>query len=325
MLPRGAPAHCADRGAGRRCRRRRCRCRCGGWFPPAACSASYALARRAGFFAGAASLGGGAAARTTSRSGSRISTVRTSRFKMLLVRSSAARRAHASPTLSSGSSTSIALSIRRFQRRASTRTAALTRPTRSGSPASMRGAPRRGRRIVATTLGSRAKPAQILDRITAPRGRSTPACRRAAIPQAVTLDEGTKIVRQRRSIAAERTQGSSPAAPSPGRTNRQDRRCRAARESGHDRRRVGGLAASTSILPTTSRASRLPRAPGRPPRRESLPGRQPAQHKHAITPAVSTISIATSRSGAAPAQAGGAADAGAAPAARLPLARSWAP
>src|SRR5271170_5532869 len=68
------------------------------------------------FFTGA-SLGGAAAARSTRRSGSRISTVRTSRCNRLFARSSAASRVHASPGSVSGNSTSIALSIRRFQRR----------------------------------------------------------------------------------------------------------------------------------------------------------------------------------------------------------------
>src|SRR5229473_6293477 len=71
------------------------------------------------FFAGAVSPGAAPAGRSTSGSGSRISTLRISRCSSLFARSCAASRAQASARLVSGSRTSIALSICRFQRRSS--------------------------------------------------------------------------------------------------------------------------------------------------------------------------------------------------------------
>src|SRR5580700_1302382 len=122
-----------------------------------------------GLFAGAASVAGAVWTRRTSRSGSRISMVWTSRLSSLLERSSSERRAQAAAGFSSGNSTSMALSMRRFQRRSSTRTAAVTRGASSGSLASV------SRSFAAcaaasspTTVGSLEKGRRSLTAITSP-------------------------------------------------------------------------------------------------------------------------------------------------------------
>src|SRR5215471_8403341 len=108
--------------------------RAGRWF---VCRRHVFFADGRPFLDVGASLETSGFTRTTSRSGRRTSTTCTSRLRMALDRSRFASSAHALAGESAGSNTSIALSIRKFQRRSPTRMAALTRAARSGSVASM--------------------------------------------------------------------------------------------------------------------------------------------------------------------------------------------
>ena len=148
--------------------------------------------------------------RRTMRSGRRRSTVWTSCFSRLFVRSSWASRLQAPAGSSSGSSTSVILSTRRFQRRSPTRIAAVTRAARSGSPASrLISAAACGAAPSPTSVGNRAKGPRSATAMTSP-SRSISSC----LPPCCQTASGRRSTRRtnsvpgrRRSIVAERTQG----------------------------------------------------------------------------------------------------------------------
>src|SRR5271166_3656120 len=121
------------------------------------------------FLDAGASFGASGLTRRTSRSGRRTSTVCTSRFRIALDRSSRASWAHAPAGASAGRRTSIALSMRRFQRRSPTRIPAVTREARSGSVASMSSSSAAWAAAPSpTTIGSLAKRSRRVTGITPP-------------------------------------------------------------------------------------------------------------------------------------------------------------